>query len=118
MDLVKGDAVVPLVAVVDVCNFNMRHNAGYLLRDLSQSVVEVIVADVEDLAGYNRRFSLHAEHKRARSIPDMQEGPPLLTIEDGDLTGRGRPGSQQVDHQVKPWTGRKSEQGPQTKNRG
>ena len=118
MDLVEGDAVVPLVAVVDVRDFNMRHNAGYKLGNFGQAMVEVVVADVEDLAGHDRGFSFHAHHKCARRVPDVQERSPLLTVEDGDLTGSGRPSGQQIDHQVKPWAWRESEQRPQPKNSG
>jgi len=95
MDLVEGDAVVPLVTIVDVCNFNMRHNAGYQFGDVSQAV---------DSGCSRRRLkispattagsSLHAKHECSRSIVDMEERPPLLTIEYGDLTGGGCSGGQ------------------------
>src|SRR6266850_1006597 len=118
MDLVEGDAVVPLVTIVDVGDLNMRHNARYLFGNLSQAVIQVVVSDIEDLTCHDRRFGFKAKHKCARSIVDMQERPPLLTIEDGNLTGSRRSGGQQVDHQVKPWAGGESEQGSETKNSG
>ena len=71
MDLVEGDAVVPLVAIVHMRDFHMRHDAGYQLGDIRQAVIQIVVAHVEDLASHDRRLSFHAKHECARSIADV-----------------------------------------------
>src|SRR4051812_4797129 len=116
-DFVEVDAVIPAVGIRHLLYFR---SGEHLLDDLGhalQSVVQARVAHIEYLSAHKSDRRVDRRNDSFHDITNVNERPPLLAIEDGDLAILIRAGCQQIDDEIKPRAVSETEDGRESKDR-
>src|SRR5262249_31099874 len=106
------------VGVFDELDAGLRQMRANLFSDLSQGEIEAIVSDVEDFAADGLERRREDLDYAGGDISDVNEGPPLIAIVDGDDAILDGFGGEQVNDKVEARTRSQTEDGGKAKNGG